>query len=141
MIEKSEKIELVQIKELPAKMNREVDLTPELLKDSQIGYFLIFQYQENKDVIALHLMISYATKSKIILLENGATFIAKLGTVVENEESIKQNEQIEKLVEYAFAFVSGMIYKNTVGTIFNTVFIPYIEAKNSMQNMQIQKLR
>lgn len=140
---KENKFELVQVKELPSKINRDINIDPEMLKMTQTAYLAVFQYQDGNDSVGLHVQIRYVTPNDNVLLEVGATFIARLAdweNTPRDEQSLRANANIVELVGYGLAFVSGMIFRHTSGTILNSVFTPYINPADIMEDLIIEKL-
>lgn len=78
-----------------------------------------------------------------MLLEEGATLVATLdgwGEMQHDEESLRSNSSVIELVGYGLAFVSGMIYRHTSGTILNSAFAPYVNPASIMQDVIIEKI-
>lgn len=135
--------ELVHVKELSSMINRDIDIDSESLKKIQTAYRVIFQYQDGNDSVGLHVQIRYVTFDEKVLLEIGATFVVRLldwNESAHDEQSIRDNQNIVNLVGYGLAFVCGMTFRHTSGTILNTVFTPYINPGNIMKDVIIEKV-
>lgn len=135
--------ELVHVKELSSRINRDINIDPELLKKTQTAYLVVLQYQDGNDTVGLHVQIRYITPDEKVLLEFGATFVARLSgwdECVRDEQSLRANHNVVELVGYGLAFVSGMIFRHTSGTILNSVFTPHINPANIMEDVIIEKV-
>lgn len=134
-------IQILQIKEIPFEVNREVNITSEMMKDVKFSFLIVLQHIKENDVVGLHTVVRYYLPDGKELLQGGVTVIAKLpnwGELEDNDDKIKSSSMVMDLVSYANAFVSGLFYKEAEGTPLNSVFIPKIPAEDLVEGMKIE---
>lgn len=134
-------IQILQIKEIPFEVNREVNITSEMMKDVKFSFLIVLQHIKENDVVGLHTVVRYYLPDGKELLQGGVTVIAKLpnwGELEDNNDKIKSSSMVMDLVSYANAFVSGLFYKEAEGTPLNSVFIPKIPAEDLVEGMKIE---
>lgn len=140
-METKQHIQILQIKEIPFEVNREVNITSEMMKDVKFSFLIVLQHIKGKDVVGLHTVVRYYLPDGKELLQGGATVIAKIPGWVEiedDDEKIKSSSMIMEFVSYANAFVSGLFYKEAEGTPLNSAFIPKIPAEDLVKGMKIE---
>lgn len=139
-----ENIELLLIKEIPFETNREFgNLSTDIVKNVRFSFLIVLQYQDESDTVGLHTVVRYIAPSGEMLLQGGATFIARIkdwNKIAINEENIKNATSVKNLVAYSSAFVSGMFFKRNAGTLFNSTFIPNIPSEQLVAGMKIEKI-
>lgn len=136
--------ELVHIHELPSVFNREVVVNSEMLKTCSLAYLVVFQHQEGSDSVALHVSLRYMTPDNKVLMQEGATIVAILDgwkDMSRDEDTLRSDGRFRSLVDYGLAFVSGMVFRRTSGTVMNNIFIPHISAENIINDVQIEEVR
>ncbi len=134
-------IQILQIKEIPFEVNREVNITSEVMKDVRFSFLIILQHVKGNDVVGLHTVVRYYLPDGKELLQGGATIIAKLprwGELEDDEKKIQSSPMVKDFISYANAFVSGLFYKEAEGTPLNAAFIPMIPAEDLVQGMKIE---
>jgi len=137
-------IQILQIKEIPFEVNREVNITSEMMKDVKFSFLIVLQHIKENDVVGLHTVVRYYLPDGKELLQGGVTVIAKLpnwGELEDNDDKIKSSSMVMDLVSYANAFVSGLFYKEAEGTPLNSVFIPKIPAEDLVEGMKIELIK
>ena len=135
--------ELVHIQELSSIFNREVLIDKEMLRSCSLAYLIIFQHQKNNESVGLHVSIRYLTRNDKLLMQEGATFIAKLDNWMNTsheEEALKKNAQVQAFIEYGLAFVSGMVFRKVSGTVMNNIFVPYISINEIIEDVVIEEV-
>ena len=140
-METMQHILILQIKEIPFEVNREVNITSEMMKDVKFSFLIVLQHIKGKDAVGLHTVVRYYLPDGKELLQGGATVIAKIPGWVEiedDDEKIKSSSMIMEFVSYANAFVSGLFYKEAEGTPLNSAFIPKIPAEDLVKGMKIE---
>lgn len=140
-MEMKQHIQILQIKEIPFEVNREVNITSEMMKDVKFSFLIVLQHIKENDVVGLHTVVRYYLPDGKELLQGGVTVIAKLpnwGEFEDNNDKIKSSSMVMDLVSYANAFVSGLFYKEAEGTPLNSVFIPKIPAEDLVEGMKIE---
>lgn len=140
-MEMKQHIQILQIKEIPFEVNREVNITSEMMKDVKFSFLIVLQHIKENDVVGLHTVVRYYLPDGKELLQGGVTVIAKLpnwGELEDNNDKIKSSSMVMDLVSYANAFVSGLFYKEAEGTPLNSVFIPKIPAEDLVEGMKIE---
>lgn len=140
-MEMKQHIQILQIKEIPFEVNREVNITSEMMKDVKFSFLIVLQHIKENDVVGLHTVVRYYLPDGKELLQGGVTVIAKLpnwGELEGNDDKIKSSSMVMDLVSYANAFVSGLFYKEAEGTPLNSVFIPKIPAEDLVEGMKIE---
>ncbi len=140
-MEMKQHIQILQIKEIPFEVNREVNITSEMMKDVKFSFLIVLQHIKENDVVGLHTVVRYYLPDGKELLQGGVTVIAKLpnwGELEDNDDKIKSSSMVMDLVSYANAFVSGLFYKEAEGTPLNSVFIPKIPAEDLVEGMKIE---
>ena len=138
-METKQHIQILQIKEIPFEVNREVNITSEMMKDVKFSFLIVLQHIKGNDVVGLHTVVRYYLPDGKELLQGGATIIAKLPNWAEledNDENIKSSSVVMEFVSYANAFVSGLFYKEAEGTPLNSAFIPKIPAEDLLEGMK-----
>lgn len=142
-MEKKQHIQILQIKEIPFEVNREVNITSEMMKDVKFSFLIVLQHIKGKDVVGLHTVVRYYLPDGKELLQGGATVIAKLPnwSELDDDEKIKSSSMIKELVSYANAFVCGLFYKEAEGTPLNSAFIPKIPAEDLVEGMKIELIK
>jgi len=136
--------ELVHIHELPAVFNRDIAVNAEMLKTCTLAYLVVFQYQEGSDSVGLHVSIRYMTPDQKILMQEGATLVSVLDgwkDMSRDEKTLRSDNRFRSLVDYGVAFVSGMVFRRTSGTVMNNIFIPHMAAENIIDNVQIEEVK
>lgn len=136
--------ELVHIHELPAVFNRDIAVNAEMLKTCTLAYLVVFQYQEGSDSVGLHVSIRYMTPDQKILMQEGATLVSVLDgwkDMSRDEKTLRSDNRFRSLVDYGVAFVSGMVFRRTSGTVMNNIFIPHMAAENIIDNIQIEEVK
>ena len=140
-MEMKQHIQILQIKEIPFEVNREVNITSEMMKYVKFSFLIVLQHIKENDVVGLHTVVRYYLPDGKELLQGGVTVIAKLpnwGELEDNDDKIKSSSMVMDLVSYANAFVSGLFYKEAEGTPLNSVFIPKIPAEDLVEGMKIE---
>ncbi len=135
--------EIVHIHELPSVFNREVKVDEEMLKKCTLGYLVVFQYREGDDMVGLHVSIRYLTHDGRILMQEGATVVAKINDwnkMSQEDNALRESSIVQLLVEYGLSFVSGMIFRRASGTVMNNIFVPHIEASSIMEDVVFEKV-
>lgn len=143
-MEMKQNIQILQIKEIPFEVNREVNITSEMMKDVKFSFLIVLQHIKGSDVVGLHTVVRYYLPDGKELLQGGATVIAKLpnwGELEDNDDKIKSSPMVMDLVSYANAFVSGLFYKEAEGTPLNSAFIPKIPAEDLVEGMKIELIK
>lgn len=143
-MEMKQHIQILQIKEIPFEVNREVNITSEMMKDVKFSFLIVLQHIKENDVVGLHTVVRYYLPDGKELLQGGVTVIAKLpnwGELEDNNDKIKSSSMVMDLVSYANAFVSGLFYKEAEGTPLNSVFIPKIPAEDLVEGMKIELIK
>lgn len=143
-MEMKQHIQILQIKEIPFEVNREVNITSEMMKDVKFSFLIVLQHIKENDVVGLHTVVRYYLPDGKELLQGGVTVIAKLpnwGELEDNDDKIKSSSMVMDLVSYANAFVSGLFYKEAEGTPLNSVFIPKIPAEDLVEGMKIELIK
>lgn len=143
-MKKNNLFELVHIHELPSVFNREVAVNSEMLKTCTLAYLVVFQYQEGSDSVGLHVSIRYITPDEKVLMQEGATLVSVLDgweDMPRDENSLRNDNRFRSLVDYGLAFVSGMVFRRTSGTIMNNIFIPHMSAESIIDNVQIEEVK
>ena len=143
-MEMKQHIQILQIKEIPFEVNREVNITSEMMKDVKFSFLIVLQHIKENDVVGLHTVVRYYLPDGKELLQGGVTVIAKLpnwGELEDNNDKIKSSSMVMDLVSYANAFVSGLFYKEAEGTPLNSAFIPKIPAEDLVEGMKIELIK
>lgn len=143
-MKKNNIFELVHIHELPSVFNREVVVNSEMLKQCSLAYLLVFQYKEGSDSVGLHVSLRYMTSDDKVLMQEGATIVAILDGWKEmsrDDNTLRSDDRFRSLVDYGLAFVSGMVFRRTSGTVMNNIFIPHFSAENIIQYVQIEEVK
>lgn len=143
-METKQHIQILQIKEIPFEVNREVTITSEIMKDVKFSFLIVLQHVKGNDVVGLHTVVRYYLPDGKELLQGGATVIAKLPDwekLEDDDEKIKLSPTVMELVSYANAFVSGLFYKEAEGTPLNSAFIPKIPAEDLVEGMKIDLIK
>lgn len=137
---KSNKFEILQVRELPSTIVRDREVTKEEIERSQWSFLIVFQHQEGNEAVALHLSLRYQIPNEAVLLQEGVTLIAQIDgwkDMAKDEQSIKADERIAAFVDYGLTFVEGMIYRHISGTALNSVNPPHITSSDIMENIVI----
>lgn len=137
---KTNLFEILQIRELPSSIVRDDEVTKEEVAKSQLSFLIVFQHQEGNEAVALHVSLRYQIPDGAVLLQEGATLVAKIAgwnDIAKDDVSLRSNESVISLVDYGLAFVGGMIYRHVAGTILNSVLPPHIDAAKIMQYVAI----
>ena len=137
-------IQILQIKEIPFQVNREVNITSEMMKDVKFSFLIVLQHIKGDDVVGLHTVVRYYMPDDKELLRGGVTVVAKLQEWValeDDDEKIKSSPLVKELVSYANAFVSGLFYKEAEGTPLNSAFIPKIPTEELVKDMKIEEVK
>ena len=58
-----------------------------------------------------------------------------------DDETLRADSRFRSLVSYGLSFVSGMIYSRTSGTIMNTIFVPYMDIEQVIDNVLIEEVK
>ena len=135
--------QILRIKEIPFDINRDINITKEIMDNIELSFIFVLQYQKTTDIIGLHTVVRYSIPNQKPLLEGGITHIAQLSDweeIKDDEEKIRKSDSLHKLISYALSFVSGVVFKQTEGTILNTAFIPHLPAEDFIQSMRIELL-
>lgn len=77
-MEAKQDIQILQIKEIPFDMNREVNVTPEVMKEVKFSFLIVLQHIHGKNVVGLHTVVRYYLPDGKVLLEGGATIVASI---------------------------------------------------------------
>ena len=139
---KKNQFEILQIRELPSSIVRDGEVSKDDVANSRMSYLVVFQHQEGNEAVAVHVSLRYQT-DKIVLLQEGATLIAKIdgwGEMAKDEESLKHDEHIIAFVDYALAFVGGMVFRHVAGTALNGILPPHIVAANIMEHVVVNAM-
>lgn len=137
---KANPFEILQIRELPSSIVRDDEVTKEEVTKSRLSFLVVFQHQEGNEAVALHVSLRYQIPDGAVLLQEGATLIAKIAGwdgMAKDEASVRSNDTIISLVDYGLAFVGGMIYRHVAGTILNSVLPPHIDASSIMEHVVV----
>ncbi len=137
---KTNPFEILQIRELPSSIVRDDEVTKEEVTKSRLSFLVVFQYQEGNEAVALHVSLRYQIPDGAVLLQEGATLIAKIARwneIAKDEASLRSNGSVMSFVDYGLAFVGGMVYRHVAGTMLNSVLPPHIEAANIMDHVVI----
>ena len=140
---KTNPFEILQIRELPSSIVRDDEVTKEVVAKSHLSFLIVFQHQEGNEATALHVSLRYQIPDGAVLLQEGATFVAKIADwndMAKDEASLRNNERVISLVDYGLAFVEGMIYRHVAGSKLNSVLPPYMDAANIMQYVVIDAI-
>lgn len=143
-MENNYQLELVHIQELPSVFNRELTIDKETLKTCQPGYLVVFQHQADNPNVGLHVSIRYVFPDGKVLMQEGATMIARIqgwSEMSHDDETLRADSRFRSLVSYGLSFVSGMIYSRTSGTIMNTIFVPYMDIEQVIDNVLIEEVK
>lgn len=90
-MEKMQHIQILQIKEIPFEVNREVNITADMMKDVKFSFLIVLQHIKGNDVVGLHTVVRYYLPDGKELLQGGATVIAKLSNWIELEDDDKKS--------------------------------------------------
>lgn len=137
---KTNPFEMLQIRELPSSIVRDDEVTKEEVAKSRLSFLIVFQYQEGNEAVALHVSLRYQIPDGAVLLQEGATFVAKIAGwegMAKDEASLRSNDSVVTLVDYGLAFVGGMIYRHVTGTVLNSVLPPHIDAASIMEHVVV----
>lgn len=52
-------IQILQIKEIPFEVNREVNITADMIKDVKFSFLIVLQHIKGNDVVGLHTVVRY----------------------------------------------------------------------------------
>ena len=132
--------EILQVRELPSSIVRDDDVTKEEVAKSRLSFLIVFQHQEGNEAVALHVSIRYQVPDGAVLLQEGATIVAKIAgweDMAKDEASLKNNDIVISFVDYGLAFVGGMIYRHVAGSVLNSVLPPHMDAASIMQYVVI----
>lgn len=141
-METKKSIDIIFVKELPFKTNGNKD-NESAFKDSSLQFLLVLQYQDGSDCVGMHAALRLE-KDDNTIVSGGATVIANIANWKElskNQDNIVSNESIRQLISYSFAVMSGVFYKQSQGTIFNKVVIPYIAIDELINFLRIEKIQ
>lgn len=94
-MEMKQHIQILQIKEIPFEVNREVNITSEMMKDVKFSFLIVLQHIKENDVVGLHTVVRYYLPDGKELLQGGVTVIAKLPNWGELEDN---NDKINHLL-------------------------------------------
>lgn len=137
---KMNQFEILQIRELPSSIVRDDEVTKEEVAKSRLSFLIVFQYQEGNEAVALHVSLRYQVPDGAVLLQEGATLVAKIAGwegMSKDETSLRSNDSVISLVDYGLAFVGGMIYRHVAGSILNSVLPPHMDAASIMKYVVI----
>ena len=137
---KTNPFEILQIRELPSSIVRDDEVTKEEVAKCQLSFLTVFQYQEGNEAVALHVSLRYQIPDGAVLLQEGATLVAKIAgwnDMPKDDVTLRSNEGVISLVDYGLAFVGGMIYRHVAGTILNSVLPPHMDVAKIMQYVAI----
>lgn len=137
---KKNPFEILQIRELPSSIVRDDEVTKEEVAKSRLSFLIVFQHQEGNEAVALHVSLRYQVPDGAVLLQEGATLVAKIAGwegISKDETSLRSNDSVISLVDYGLAFVGGMIYRHVAGSVLNSVLPPHIDAASIMQYVVI----
>lgn len=137
---KTNPFEILQIRELPSSIIRDDEVTKDEVAKSRLSFLIVFQHQEGNEAVALHVSLRYQIPDGAVLLQEGATLIARIAGwngMSKDEASVRSNETVISLVDYGLAFVGGMIYRHVAGTILNSVLPPHIDASSIMEHVVV----
>lgn len=137
---KKNPFEILQIRELPSSIVRDDEVTKEEVAKSRLSFLIVFQYQEGNEAVALHVSLRYQVPDGAVLLQEGATLVAKISGwegMYKDETSLRSNDSVISLVDYGLAFVGGMIYRHVAGSVLNSVLPPHMDAASIMQYVVI----
>lgn len=137
---KTNPFEILQIRELPSSIVRDDEVTKEEVEKSRLSFLIVFQHQEGNEAVALHVSLRYQIPDGAVLLQEGATFVAKIAgwnDMAKDEASLRSNDSVISLVDYGLVFVGGMIYRHVAGTILNSVLPPHMNAASVMKYVVI----
>ena len=84
------------------------------------------------------------TTDKKVLMQEGATLVSVLDGWKEmsrDENTLRNDIRFRSLVDYGIAFVSGMVFRRTSGTVMNNIFIPHMTVENIINNVQIEEVK
>lgn len=143
-METKQDIQILQIKEIPFDMNREVNVTPDVMKEVKFSFLIVLQHIHGKNVVGLHTVVRYYLPDGKVLLEGGATIVASIPNwteIEDSEEKIKSSSYVSELVSYANAFVSGLFYKASEGTSLNSAFIPKVPVAELLAGMKVELVK
>lgn len=139
---KSNQFDILQIRELPSSIVRDGEVSKEEVGKSRLSFLVVFQHQEGNEAVAAHVSLRYQTE-KTVLLQEGATLIAKIDGwegMAKDEASLKKDERIVAFVDYALAFVGGMVFRHVAGTALNSITPSQIMAANIMEHVVINAM-
>ncbi|MBO5632716.1 MAG: hypothetical protein J5965_26990 [Aeriscardovia sp.] len=137
---KKNPFEILQIRELPSSIVRDDEVTKEEVAKSRLSFLIVFQHQEGNEAVALHVSLRYQVLDGAVLLQEGATLVAKISGwegMSKDETSLRSNDSVISLVDYGLAFVGGMIYRHVAGSVLNSVLPPHMDAASIMQYVVI----
>ena len=58
-MEKMQHIQILQIKEIPFEVNREVNITADMMKDVKFSFLIVLQHIKGNDVVGLHTVVRW----------------------------------------------------------------------------------
>lgn len=137
---KTNKFEILQVRELPSTIARDNAVKKDDIARSQWSYLVVFQHQEGNEAVALHVSLRCQTPNETVLLQEGVTLIARIEgwkEMAKDDKSLKGDDRIMALVDYGLSFVEGMSYRHISGTVINSVTPPHITAATIMENVVI----
>lgn len=136
--------ELVHVHELPSVFNREIVVNAEMLKTCTLAYLMVFQYKKGADSVGLHVSIRYMTPDEKVLMQEGATLVAIFEDwkdMPNDEKKLREDHRVRSLVDYGLAFVSGMVFRRTSGTVMNNIFVPHLSIENVINDVQVEEVK
>ena len=80
--------QILRIKEIPFDINRDINITKEIMDNIKLSFIFVLQYQKTTDIIGLHTVVRYSIPDQKPLLEGGITHIAQLSDWEEIKDSI-----------------------------------------------------
>lgn len=143
-MKKNNLFELAHIHELPSIFNRDISINEEMLKACTLGYLVVFQYRSNSETVGLHVSVRYMTPEDKVLMQEGATVVAKIDGWTEmshDEATLRGDLRIRSFIGYGLAFVSGMVFRRASGTVMNNVFVPYMSVDSVIDDVVIEELK
>lgn len=136
-------MKIIKIKTYPFCINNEARISQSIQEQLQVGFKWVFQYKEELDAVALHVLVRYIEKeSSQRIMDAGITVIAELSDwkhKSHKNEDIVGDIEISALISYATTFLSGYIYKGTEGTILNSSFLPLLDTNDILKELIIEK--
>ncbi|MCQ2253769.1 MAG: hypothetical protein MJZ61_09990 [Bacteroidales bacterium] len=132
---------ILQLREIPFVINNNATIDAGTLSKVKVTFVIMLQHQRDNNAVCLHTALRYLSENNEELMHGGASIVAHLPgwqAVCQSEEAIRQSDEVEQLINYASAFVSGQFFHFAANTSLSSVFVPWIPAKKLINNMIIE---